>query len=193
MDTIAAHSEACCSLTSATKRTARSMTSGEYFSVFFMAPFSQVREPPQNPGRFIVNALDATLGGEYDAFVTKLNPSGTQMLYSTFLGGNNRDYGEAIAVDGAGNAYVTGGTTSTDFPTVNALDATLGGRLDAYVTKFNSSGTQMMYSTFLGGNGGEDCCGIAADGAGNAYVTGATSSTDFHTVNRPGFRGGPVV
>ena len=97
------------------------------------------------------------------------------LVYSTYLGGTGGDYGNDIAVDGAGNAYVTGTTRSTDFPTANALDGTYGGgNGDAFVTKLNPGGTQMLYSTYLGGNEGDGGEAIAVDGAGNAYVTGNT-------------------
>ena len=121
-----------------------------------------------------------TAGGGGDAFVTKLNPTGSALVYSTYLGGSSDDSGYGIAVDSAGNAYVTGWTDSTDFPTMNPLQAAYGGGGDdAFVTKINPTGSALVYSTYLGGSGGDAGTGIAVDSAGNAYVTGHTDSTDF--------------
>jgi uncharacterized repeat protein (TIGR01451 family) len=121
-------------------------------------------------------AFDTTLGGSIDAFVTKVNPTGTDLSYSTFLGGSSDDYAYGLAVDGDGNAYVTGGTSSSNFPvTAGAFDTTFGGG-DVFVTKLNASGTGLSYSTFLGSGGG---LSLAVDDDGNAYVTGSTSSSSF--------------
>jgi hypothetical protein len=117
-----------------------------------------------------------------DAFVAKVNPSGSALVYSTYLGGSGYDYGESIAVDNAGSAYVTGYTNSTNFPTKNPLQATKGGSYDAFVTKLNASGSALTYSTYLGGFKVDYGNGIAVDGAGNAYVTGTTASTNFPTM-----------
>jgi len=128
-------------------------------------------------------SFQTTLSGTSDAFVTKLTPSGTSLLYSTYLGGTSDDIGHGIAVDSSGSAYVTGGTSSTDFPTMNPLQPVLGGNLDAFVTKFNSSGSALVYSTYLGGSAFDEGNSIAIDTSGSAYVTGVTSSTDFPTMN----------
>ncbi len=121
-------------------------------------------------------------GGPYDAFVTKLNATGSALVYSTNLGGSGQDSGLAIAVDGSGNAYVTGSTSSTNFPTTpGAFQTTLGGAFNAFVTELNASGSALVYSTYLGGSGNDGGNGIAVDGSSNACVTGATSSTDFPT------------
>jgi beta-propeller repeat-containing protein len=132
--------------------------------------------------------LDASLGGDEDAFVTKLNATGTALVYSTFLGGGSFDDGRGIAVDASGAAAVTGLTFSPDFTAgctapCTVLDASLGGAQDAFVTKLNSLGNGLVYSTYLGGSGtnNEIGLGIAVDAAGAAYVTGSTSSTDFTT------------
>jgi len=129
------------------------------------------------------NAFQRRFGGANDAFVTKLNSSGS-LVYSTYLGGSRPDWGYGIAVDSSGNAYVTGRTLSTDFPTRNAFQRTFGGGgdFDAFVTKLNPSGS-LVYSTYLGGSGGDRGHGIAVDSSGNAYVTGETYSTDFPTKN----------
>ena len=131
--------------------------------------------------------LQATLGGRQNAFVAKLNAAGSALVYSTYLGGSgNFDGGHGIAVDGAGNAYVIGNTDSVDFPTKNPLQATLGGSGgNVFVAKLNTAGSALVYSTYLGGSSffGDVGTGIAVDGAGNAYVTGLASSTDFPTKN----------
>ena len=136
----------------------------------------------------VVNAYQPNLRGS-DAFVTKLNPTGSALVYSTYLGGSADEEGDSIAVDASGNAYVTGRTVSGDFPTVNPAQAHYGGNTcgvnspcwDAFVTKFNPSGSALVYSTFLGGERHEFGYGIAADAQGNAYVTGFTASPDFPT------------
>ena len=129
------------------------------------------------------NAIQSTTGGGYDAFVAKINTSGTTLLYSTYLGGGSSDSANAIAVDSSGNAYVAGNTSSTNFPTVNAIQSTTGGSSDAFVAKINASGTALLYSTYLGGANYEAAYGIAVDSSGNAYVAGVTGSTNFPTVN----------
>jgi hypothetical protein len=105
------------------------------------------------------------------------------LVYSTYLGGKSQDIGQAIAVDGYGNAYVTGSTESTNFPTQNPLQRKLNGGQDVFVTKLNASGTGLVYSTYLGGSASDIGLSIAVDGGGNAYLTGFTSSTDFPTQN----------
>ena len=117
---------------------------------------------------------------QYDAFVAKLNASGSALVYSTFLGGFDIDDGLAIAVDGAGSAYVTGETGSLNFPTTAAaFDRTKNGAFDAFVTKVNAAGSALAYSTYLGATQVEFGSRIAVDAGGNAYVAGATSSADF--------------
>jgi hypothetical protein len=114
--------------------------------------------------------------------VVKLNAAGTGLAYATFLGGSDSDDGRSIAVDEAGNAYVTGWTESSDFPTTaGALDTSLDGYYDAFVTKVNAAGTGLTYATFLGGSNYDRGWGIAVDGAGSAYVTGDTNSSNFPT------------
>jgi hypothetical protein len=130
-----------------------------------------------------MNPFQASLGGTEDAFVTKLNAAGNALVYSTYLGGSDQDAGLGIAVDAAGNAYVTGFTNSTDFPTKNPFQPSLGGNYDAFVTKLNTAGNAVVYSTYLGGSGVDGGEGIAADANGNAYITGSTTSTDFPTKN----------
>ncbi|HEU5407008.1 MAG TPA: SBBP repeat-containing protein, partial [Nitrospira sp.] len=100
------------------------------------------------------------------------------LLYSTYLGGSSGDGGNGIAVDGTGQAYVTGNTGSTNFPTATPLQATLADSGDVFVTKLNAAGTALRYSTYLGGGDLDAGNGIAVDGAGQAYVTGYTWSGD---------------
>jgi hypothetical protein len=132
-----------------------------------------------------VGAFQTTYRGNQDAFVTKLNPTGSALAYSTYLGGTGVDFfAYGIAVDSIGNAYVTGDTQSTDFPTtLGAFQTTSGGNQDAFVTKLNALGTLLLYSTYLGGTGFESGNGIAVDSADSAYVIGRTTSTDFPTTS----------
>jgi hypothetical protein len=133
---------------------------------------------PTTAGAF-ETTLRASSKGYDDAFVTKLNAAGSA-VYSTYLGGSNGDIGYAIAVDRSGNALVTGATFSFDFPTTaNALQPTPGGADDAFFSKLNSAGSALVYSTYLAGKGLDEGHGIALDSAGNAYITGWTSSTNF--------------
>jgi hypothetical protein len=125
------------------------------------------------------NPLQPANGGGYDVFVSKINPAGSALVYSTYLGGSGDDGGYGIAVDSADNAYLTGSTLSTDFPTKNPLQAAYGGISDAFVAKINAAGSALVYSTYLGGAAADSGNGIALDGAGNAYVTGLTESTNF--------------
>lgn len=126
-----------------------------------------------------------------DAFVTKINPTGTAIVYSTYLGGSNSDYAFGLAVDASGNAYVTGLTDSTNFPvTPGAFQPVFGGTTpicdeyvcgDTFVTKLNSTGSALIYSSYLGGSGNEHAEAIAVDAQGSAYVTGDTGSSNFPT------------
>ncbi len=132
----------------------------------------------------IQNPLQSAFGGGFtDAFVAKLNRAGSQLVYSTYLGGNDDDFGGGIAVDHFGQAYVTGHTLSTDFPIQNPLQSTLGGFEDAFVAKLNRAGSQLVYSTFLGGTDLDRGLGIAVDHSGQTYVTGFTGSSDFPIQN----------
>ena len=151
---------------------------------------------PTTPG-----AYQTTFGGNEDAFVTELNPNGTALVYSTFLGGSGSENNYpgntvgGIAVDSHGKIYVTGTTwginypnnPTDNFPTKNAVQATYGGgQFDAFVAEINPSqvgAASLVYSTYLGGSDQDASYGIAVDGSGNAYVTGFTYSLNFPTKN----------
>lgn len=133
----------------------------------------------------LASPLRSSNTNSVDAFVSKLNPAGSALVYSTYLGGSATDYGTAIAVDASGSAYVTGIVTSDDFPLANPIDNTLGSHAvdDVFVTKFSPSGTTLDYSTYLGGGSADDPYALAIDQAGNAYITGRTNSSDFPLTN----------
>jgi aldose sugar dehydrogenase len=146
----------------------------------------------------LLNPAQAAFGGSFDAFIARITSSGNR-VYATYLGGSGDDRGTGIAVNSSGAVYVTGFTSSANFPTVNPLQATLGGGFDAFVAKLNSAGSAFTYSTYLGGSGNENNVStvtatnpIALDSSGNAYITGFTSSTNFPTVAplQAGNRGG---
>jgi len=118
-----------------------------------------------------------------DVFITKLSPMGNSLIYSTYLGGNSCDGGLGVAVNNSENAYVTGYTLSTDFPTVNPFDDIYNGPRDVFVAKISTDGSSLIYSTYLGGSDFDQGYGIAVDDSGNAYITGRTYSTDFPTAN----------
>ncbi len=125
------------------------------------------------------NPIQSGNNGGTDAFVTEIAPGGSSLVYSTYLGGTGTDAGNHIAVDSAGNAFVTGLTTSTDFPLANALYSGLPANTHAFVTEIKAGGQSLVYSTLLGGSQHDEGWGIALDSADNAYVTGLTTSTDF--------------
>jgi hypothetical protein len=121
---------------------------------------------------------DVTFNGDADAFVAKVDASGTHLDYAGYIGGASFEAGSGIAVDGAGNAYVGGSTTSDQatFPVTVGPDLNANGNDDAFVAKVDASGTQLDYAGYIGGGGSDTGDGIAVDGSGNAYVTGATDS-----------------
>jgi hypothetical protein len=132
----------------------------------------------------MMNPLQGTNGGAEDVFVTKINAAGSAILYSTYIGGSAAEGGSSIAVAESGEILVTGGTSSTNFPTLNPLQANLSGSKDAFVVKLSASGNAFIYSTYLGGSGNsEGAAAVAVDSAGNAYVAGTTSSSDFPVAN----------
>jgi hypothetical protein len=138
-----------------------------------------------------VNPIQGVFGGFVDAFVAKLNAAGDALVYSTYLGGNASDQGTGIAVDAGGSAHVSGVTASLNFPTAKPLQPTFGGVFDAFVAKLNAAGSDLVYSTYLGGSNYDFASGIAVDMLDNVYVTGLTFSTNFPTVNplQPALRG----
>ncbi|MGD1062685.1 MAG: SBBP repeat-containing protein, partial [Terracidiphilus sp.] len=151
---------------------------------------------PVTAGVFQSTNFALTTSGWGDAFVTKLNTTGTALVYSTYLGGTGYGAkGTGIAVDSSGDAYVTGNAASTDFPitngafqTTNFAAANAGLQTVAYnvfVTKLNPTGTALEYSTFLGGSIDDYSAGIALDGSGDAYVTGQSWSKDFPVAGSP--------
>ena len=129
----------------------------------------QTSDPAEEPG---INAA---------AFVTKINADGSLFVYSTYLGGEAGEKGEGIAIDASGNAYITGETSSPDFPTTaGAVQTTISNfSTDAFITKLNPDGSALVYSTFLGGSSEDGAAAIALDDSGNAYVAGGTRSSDF--------------
>lgn len=130
------------------------------------------------------NALQTNfLGGAYDGFVTRFSPDGSTKLFSTYLGGNGNDSVLRVALGGDASIYLTGFTASTDFPTLNAVSATNNGIGDVFVTKLEPSGTNIAYSTYVGGADIEEGWGMAVDPMGSAYVVGETFSTTFLTPN----------
>jgi hypothetical protein len=145
----------------------------------------------QSPDFPVMNALQPTFGGGFsNAFVAKFNVFGG-LVYSTFLGGNNSDSGNAIAVDSGGSAYVAGYTRSANFPTALPLQPTLRGYQNAFVSKLTTNGRGLIYSTFLGGNGEDAAQGIALDRVNDVYLTGYTSSRNFPLM-RPLFSTPPL-
>ena len=129
-------------------------------------------------------------GSAEDAFVTKINAAGSALVYSSLLGGSGQDDGSDIAVDGSGNAYLTGRASSADFPRVNQIPGACqgscgsGSSFDVFVSKINAAGSALIYSSLLGGSSDDEGTGIAVDGSGNAYVIGGTNSADFPRVNQ---------
>ena len=148
----------------------------------YVTGFTQSPTFPTTTGAF---DRTGSASNNMDAFVSKLNPAGTALVYSTFLGGSNSEWGRDIAIDTAGNAYVTGKTMSSNFPTTcGAFDRTFNvdncprcgiDQVDAFIAKLNPAGSGLVYSTFLGGTSPDETFGIAIDGARNAYVTGETT------------------
>lgn len=129
--------------------------------------------------------IQATLAGPFDGFVAELNATGTALTYSTYLGGSADDLVTGIGLDASNNAYVTGITLSSNFPTTSGVlqTAQKGMADNAFVAAIKSDGSALIYSTYLGGSGVNDALALAVDSAGEAYVTGDTSSTDFPTAN----------
>jgi uncharacterized repeat protein (TIGR01451 family) len=137
----------------------------------------------------VLNPAQAVKGGSFDAFIARISSSGAK-IYATYLGGTGDDRATGVAVNAAGNAYVTGFTGSTNFPTAIPLQLSNGGGTDAFVAKLNAAGDGLLYSTYLGGSGNENFAStvtfsgnIVVDTSGNTYITGFTSSTNFPTLS----------
>jgi len=131
-----------------------------------------------------VNPYDSVFQGYLMVFVSKLGPAGDNLVFSTLLGGWNVDFGSGIAVDQNFEVYVTGATNSQNFPTVEAFDPTYGSGYDGFIAAFSDDGDSLIFSTFLGGIGGDDFTyGIRVDSFLNAYVVGYTGSADFPTLD----------
>ncbi len=130
-----------------------------------------------------VNAYQDTLAGFSDVYVMKLNPAGTEIVYSTYLGGSDYDLPYSLAIDSDGSVYVTGRTNSPNFPTVNAIQSTYGGMGDAFVAKLSPDGSNLLYSTYLGGSGSDAGLGISVNAAKHAQIVGATGSANLATPN----------
>src|SRR5205814_1869891 len=131
-------------------------------------------------------------GGDFDGIVFKLNAQGNALVYSSYLGGEENDSVEGIAVDANGVAYVTGGTKSNAFPiTMNAYQSTRAGDTDAFLAKINPAGSALLYSSFIGGAATDRGSGVVIDGNGLAYIAGYGASPDFPTENpfQAGFGG----
>jgi hypothetical protein len=131
----------------------------------------------------ILFPIQAALNGTRNAFVAKLNASGTGLIFSTFLGGSVSDAAAGVALDSSGNIYTAGNTMSPDFPLMNAYQGAYAGQQDGFVTKISASGGTLLYSTFLGGSNVDTIAGIAVDTLGSAYVAGNTLSIDFPVAN----------
>jgi hypothetical protein len=125
------------------------------------------------------NALQTQNAGGYDDFVAKISPAGA-LVYSTYLGGLGDEINSGVAVDGVGNAYVAGSTSSANFPIRNALQSIYAGGLhDGFISKISPDGLSLVFSTFLGGSTEDFAYAIALDSSGNIYTTGRTDSPDF--------------
>ena len=130
----------------------------------------------------VQNAAQTSSGGGRDAFLAKLNASGTGFVFSTYLGGAGQDEGRAVTVDAAGNVYMGGATYSTNFPTLNAFQTANAGGQDGFLAKFSPGGSR-LYSTLLGGQADDRVNAVAVDGSGQLYATGATASANFPVVS----------
>ncbi|NHI89319.1 MAG: hypothetical protein EAX87_07335 [Candidatus Thorarchaeota archaeon] len=131
----------------------------------------------------LMNQYDGTLAGTTDCFVMKMDPTGSTLLFSTYIGGGSSENGRVIEVDESGNVFVCGDTQSSDFPTVSAYQSSHAGSYDLFVLKLHSSGSSLIYSTYLGGSEHELEPGMCIDNDGNAYIVGRTGSSDFPVFN----------
>ena len=139
----------------------------------------------------VLEAFQPTFAGRADIFVTKLSATGATTLFSSYLGGSRNESRPCVAIDGSGRLHVMGTTGSTNFPTVNPVQAAMAGGTDMFIARMQASGTAMEYSTYLGGRDIDELWGCSADSNGNAYAIGYTRSTDFRMVNafQPALKG----
>ena len=146
----------------------------------YITGFTASANYPTTPG-----AYQTTYNGNgyYDAFITKLSPSGSSLVYSTFIGGSGDDLSWSISIDATGNSYITGITSSTNYPVTSGAYQTSygGGQYDAFITNLNPSGSSLVYSTFIGGSDDDQGESIAIDTSGNAYIAGYTLSANYPT------------
>lgn len=146
----------------------------------------------------VLNAIQPNLVNIDDGFITKFNPAGSSLVWSTYLGGTRNDQPKGIAVDTQGNVVIAGFTTSSDYPTANAYQPNLRGTYDAFVSKINAAGSALVYSTYMGGSDldyVDEAFDVAVDPEGKAYVTGFTGSPDFPIAGaayQPGYNGGGI-
>jgi len=124
----------------------------------------------------VKNAYRSTSVGSNDVFISKFSNNGSNLLYSTYLGGSGNELAGGLAVDSSGNAYIAGVTDSPNFPTRNAAYSANSGFFDAYVAKIGPFGTNLLYASYLGGNGDDSANAIAVDNSGHAYIAGDTFS-----------------
>jgi hypothetical protein len=146
----------------------------EEHNIYVAGETSSVDFPTRQP-------LQPQLGGNYDAFVSKFDPTGRKLIYSTYIGGSGYDHAVGLRVDSRGNAYIAGLTFSVDFPVKNALQAANAGQADGFLSKLNSSGSELVFSTYLGGSGFDQVNGLALGPEGSIYLAGFTSSGNFPT------------
>ena len=143
----------------------------------YVTGYTRSNDYPTTPGAF-----DESFNNGWDVFITKLNTAGTELAYSTYVGGSDDDYGWAIDIDDSGCAYITGYTSSSTFPiTPGAFDISHNGEIDVFVTKLNTTGTELVYSTFIGGSDGDYAWPIEVDDYGCAYISGYTRSSTYPT------------
>jgi P pilus assembly chaperone PapD len=132
---------------------------------------------------FPLASLGSLPAGSDHVFVAKLDPTGSNLIYADYIGGNSVDEGYAMTLDGSGDIWVTGSTASSNFPTVNAYDATYPGAFNAFLTEVSNDGSTLLYSTYFGGNGSDIPTSIAIDGSSDVLVAGNTSSINFPVAN----------
>ena len=132
---------------------------------------------------FLLTTLGTPSASGAHVFVAKFDPTGSSLVYADYIGGSSDDYGVGMALDSENNVYVTGSTTSSNFPTVNPYQAVEPGSYSGFVSKISSSGSTLLYSTYLGGNGFDEPAAIAVDTLGEAYIAGTTTSQNYPVVN----------